>query len=129
MTEHDATSLPGAADELDLAFARALRRAVTSASGVASRPGQLRQQLVTLLGTDRTAALRARVHRAVSAAEEHLPATLVSLAPVSDATLERLATDLAARRGWTVQAAREATKDWSDALGLVPDLSVPPKVQ
>jgi hypothetical protein len=136
----DETSGPAAAagpgtagDDLDLAFTRALRRVATAGSGAATRPGELRHRLVALLGPERAAALRPRVHRTVAAAEEHLPATLVSLAPITEPALRRLVADLAERRGWTVEAAARTVLDWRDALGLAPDpsatgWSVPPVV-
>ncbi len=118
---------PAAADAeaADAVFVRALRRAATASSGAANRPGQLRQEVTALLGAERAVAVRARLHRAVAGAEEHLPSTLVSLAPLTEATLARQAEELAARRGWTSTAASETVRDWAEALGLVTEPSTP----
>lgn len=104
----------------DQAFERAMLQVVSAGPGVANRGGQVRLRLSEALGDDLSGALRGRVHRAVVAAEEHVPATLMSLAPLTAAAASRVAADLAAKRGWTHAAATTTIQDWATALGVEP---------
>ena len=107
----------GPSDDVD-PLLRALRSAVSAASGAAARPGQLRSRLEAELGTDDAARFRGPLHQLVAAAEEHVPATLSNQAPLTREAIERVATDLARTRGWTIDAARRTTALWAAALGL-----------
>ena len=112
----------------DAVLGRALRAAATAGPGAASRPGQLRSRLEAELGPEQALRLRAPLHQVVGAAEEHVPATLSSLAPLSDLKVDRVAADLAAARGWTFPVAHRAAVLWAAALGLL-DASAPDSLE
>lgn len=99
-------------------IARALRAAATAQSGAATRPGQLRSRLEAELGPVPARRLAAQVHQLVAAAEEHVPAMLTDLAPLTAQSVDRIASDLATTRGWAFATAQRATMLWAGALGL-----------
>jgi hypothetical protein len=103
----------------DDGFVTALRGAADQSTAI--RPGQLKLRLQARLADDAPTedpAVRGRLHRAVVAAEEHVPSRLISLAPLTENTLHRLASELAERRGWAYEAALSTTWDWAAALEL-----------
>lgn len=103
----------------DDGFVAALRGAAQQSTAI--RPGQLKLRLQARFAVavpPEDPALRGRLHRAVVAAEEHVPTRLVSLAPLTENTLHRLASELAERRGWSYEAALSTTWDWAAALEL-----------
>jgi hypothetical protein len=99
-------------------LADALGSALTSASGIASRPGQLRSALVAALDAQDAVRLRGWVHQLVVGSEEHLPARLTELAPLTPQSVDRLAAELAAARGWSPASATMVSQLWASALGL-----------
>lgn len=108
----------------------ALSAVASAGSGAASRPGQLMARLESQLGgaIERN---RGRVRQLVAGAEEHVPARLVGLAPLSQASLDRVAAELAEVRGWTMDVASWVVSSWATALGLAsvaqrPAMSIDP---
>lgn len=96
----------------------ALRSVVSADRTVADHPGRLREALQAQLSAEEFARLRRPLHQVVVAAEEHVPASLTRWAPVTDASRQRIAADLAQARGWTAEAALNVTDAWASALGL-----------
>jgi hypothetical protein len=103
----------------------ALTDAIASGSGVADRPGQLRVRLNRRLGAELAHQHRQRIHRVIVGAEEHLPARLTAGAPLSTATVQRLAAELARARGWSLPAAHETVVLWGRALRARAQTSAP----
>ena len=99
-------------------FAALVRALQSSLTGTVAdiRPGQLRLRLEQHLADD-AQRLRPLVHQVVVAAEEHLPANLTRIAPLSVHSLQRLSGELAEARGWAPETARRATRIWASALG------------
>ncbi len=99
----------------------ALRSALTTGSGAAERPGQLRLRLEEELDASEdtdAGRLRRLVHQVVAAAEENLPANLTRIAPLTAESLRRLSSELADARGWSLDAAQRTTRIWAAALGF-----------
>lgn len=60
---------------------------------------------------------RRRVHMVCAAVDENLPARMGDLQPLTRDDLDHLARDLAAVRGWDVDAAESVVTIWASALG------------
>lgn len=95
----------------------ALRAAVSSSAGVATRPGLLRVRLESALEPDGDR-FSAVTHQVVAAAEENLPSLLAGLAPITAESVERVTAQLASTRGWSESTALRTVLIWADALGL-----------
>jgi hypothetical protein len=115
LTEGD--PLPSLTDA-DAAFVSALRSALASDPGAASRPGQLRHKVEAALGPDEAARLRPLVHQTVAAAEENLPGYLTRIMPLTSESLQQLSDELATARGWNDATAQRVTQIWAHALGF-----------
>ena len=104
----------------------ALRAAVTSSAGVATRPGLLRVRLEAALGPEDERYMSV-AHQVVAAAEENLPSLLAGLAPMTTESVDRVTAQLASTRGWSELTALRTVLIWADALGLErpPDIQIP----
>jgi hypothetical protein len=101
----------------EVAVVDALRSAVSSSAGVATRPGLLRVRLESALDPegDRFTAV---AHQVVAAAKENLPSVLAGLAPITAESIDRVTAQLASARGWSESTALRTVLIWADALGL-----------
>lgn len=97
---------------------RALSTVVATSSGVARRPGELRERLAEAVPEQDRARLAPVLHQLAAAADEHVPAALTAVAPLSERGLERASVDLAGARGWRAEVAARAVSIWAEALGL-----------
>ncbi|HEX3932977.1 MAG TPA: hypothetical protein VHW64_19985 [Nocardioides sp.] len=102
----------------DAAFVDALRSALATDPGAATRPGLLRQKLESALGPDEASRQRPLVHQVVAASEENLPGYLTRIMPLTAQSLRQLSGDLAAARGWNLATAQRVTQIWAHALGF-----------
>ena len=108
------------------AVVNALRAAVTSSAGVATRPGLLRVRLEAALRPEDERYMSV-AHQVVAAAEENLPSLLAGLAPMTTESVDRVTAQLASTRGWSESTALRTVLIWADALGLErpPDIQIP----
>jgi hypothetical protein len=116
----------------EVALINALSAVASAGSGAASRPGQLMARLEAELG-EAAGRNRGRVRQLVAGAEEHVPARLAGLAPLTPAAMDRVASELAQVRGWTMEVASWVVASWATALGLAsvaqrPAMSIAPGV-
>ncbi len=103
--------------DLTAALAAVLvRLPVTQVRGSAHLRYELGRELTE---TDRTQHRR-RVHMVCAAVDENLPARLGDLQPLTPDDLDHLARDLAAVRGWELEAAESVVTIWAGALGARP---------
>lgn len=102
----------------DVDMAAVLRVSIQAAGpGWAAQPSRLRLSINESLGSN-APRYRSEVHQIIVAAEERVPSRLAGV-PAADASqLDDLASDLAATRGWNLDAATRAVTTWAEAMGL-----------